>query len=116
MLVAAKHLLSLDGVNRIDDCEEVTYIHFLCSRHEIVFANGAQSETLITGPQALKSVSPSARAEIFQIFPELMDIDYKTIPARVLLNGRSGRQLAARHIKIEKSLFKKQLGGTNSQI
>lgn len=97
VLVAAKHLLPLDGVEIVDDGEAVTYVHFLCDAHEVVFANGAPSETLYTGPQALKAVSPVARAEILEIFPELSNVDYQALLARNFVNGRQGRRLVARH-------------------
>jgi len=105
VLVAAKHLVVLDGVDIVDDGKAVTYVHFLCDAHEVVFANGAPSETLYTGPQALKSVSAAARAEIFALFPELADIDYRAHSARNLVNGRQGRQLVFRHMKNQKALL-----------
>ena len=97
VLVSAKHLLSLDGFEIVDDGKAVTYVHFLCDAHEVVFANGAPSETLYTGPQALKVVSPVARAEILAIFPELSDIDYRALSARKFVDGRRGHRLAVRH-------------------
>ena len=98
VLVAAKHLLSLDGVELAEDVTEVTYVHVLFDRHEVVYAEGAQSESLYTGEQALRAVGDSARAEIFALFPELAA---GTVPgARKFLTGRQGRDLAARHAGI----------------
>jgi len=104
VLVAAKHLTGLDGVEIADDVTEVTYIHFLCDRHEVVFAEGAPSESLYTGAQALKSVSPEAREEIFTLFPELRDCAPEALPtpARKLGKGRVCQNLIARHVKNEK--------------
>lgn len=106
VLVAAKHLVPLDGVDIVDDGAPVTYVHFLCDTHEVVFANGAPSETLYTGPQALKSVSPDALTEILTIFPELSDINYKALAARNIADGRKGRRLAVRHRKNRKALLR----------
>ncbi|MDO5659329.1 MAG: Hint domain-containing protein, partial [Paracoccus sp. (in: a-proteobacteria)] len=97
VLVAAKQLLQIDGIDIAEDLAEVTYVHFLFDQHEIVFANGAESESLFTGPQALKVVGSAALEEIFAIFPELRDRDYTPEPARVLASGRMGRKLAVRH-------------------
>ena len=105
VLIAAKHLELLDGVDIIKDADAVTYVHFLCDAHEVVFANGAPSETFYTGPQALKSVSPSARAEILTIFPELSDIDYKALSARKFVSNHKCRELAIRHKKNRKALL-----------
>ncbi len=104
VLVAAKHLVLLDGVDVVDDLDEVTYYHFLFDQHEIVFANGAESESLYTGPEALKSLSPEARTEVFTIFPELTAIDYQALSARTLSKGRKGRQLVVRHKNNNKPL------------
>ncbi len=96
--VAAKHLLALDGVEIADDLRIVTYLHFLCAHHEVVFAEGAPSESLYTGPEALKSVGAAARAEIFSLFPSLAHAEGadRPIAARPLIPGRKGRALARR--------------------
>ncbi|MDO5369102.1 Hint domain-containing protein [Paracoccus sp. (in: a-proteobacteria)] len=95
VLVAARHLLALDGVEVAEDVTEITYVHLLFDRHEVVYAEGAQSESLYTGEQALRAVGEGARAEILALFPELAE---RTAPgARMFLNGRQGRDLAAGH-------------------
>lgn len=100
VLVAAKHLLALDGVELAEDVTEVTYVHVLFDRHEVVYAEGAQSESLYTGEQALLAVGEPARAEILALFPELAAGTDAVPGARMLLNGRQGRDLAARHAGI----------------
>lgn len=97
VLVAAKQLLQLGGVDIAYDIDEVQYTHFMFDQHEVVISNGAQTESLFTGPVALNSVNELARAEILAIFPELADEDYKAVPARLLASGRMGRRLAVRH-------------------
>jgi len=98
VLVAAKHLLQVDGIDVAQDVNTVTYVHFLFDRHQIVEAEGAQTESLFTGPEALKSVTAEARAEILAIFPELSELDHGRLPSsvRVILSGRKGRKLAQR--------------------
>ena len=103
VLVAAKQLLQIDGIDIADDLDEVVYVHFIFSRHEIVYANGAESESLYTGPEALKTLSPRARKEILALFPELAE-DALPEPARVLASGRLGRKLAVRHAQNDKPL------------
>ncbi|MCP3969275.1 MAG: hemolysin, partial [Rhodobacteraceae bacterium] len=71
-LVAAKQLLGLDGIE-VAEVDEATYVHFLCAAHEIVFAEGGPCGSLYTGAEALKSVGPAARREIFTLFPELQN-------------------------------------------
>ncbi|MDB5657687.1 MAG: hypothetical protein JWS10_302 [Cypionkella sp.] len=104
VLVAAKQLLEIDGIDICNDVDEVDYFHILFDRHEIIFAHGAETESLFTGKQALKSVSSAARAELFAIFPNLENVDHAPVPARVLASGRMARQLAARHSKNSRAL------------
>ncbi|WP_237168735.1 Hint domain-containing protein [Paracoccus shandongensis] len=99
VLVAAKQLLQLDGVDICDGAEGVEYFHMLFDGHEVVFANGAEAESLYTGPQAIKSVGPAALAEILAIFPELRDGDHEPQGARMLVSGRMGRKLVSRHLQ-----------------
>lgn len=95
VLVAAKQLLELDGIElaEVGDC--VNYVHFMCAEHQLVMANGALTESLFTGPEAMSTVGPAARQEILDLFPELAEVE--TAPVRPLVKGRHGRKLAARH-------------------
>lgn len=95
ILVAAKHLVGLPGIEVAIPREGVTYFHLLFDRHEIVMSNGTWSESLFTGPQAMNSVSDAARREILALFPELAQ-DRPPHPARRLLSGQEARQLADR--------------------
>lgn len=104
VLVAAKQLLQLDGVDIADDLQDIRYFHMLFAHHEVILSNGAESESLYTGPEALKAVGPAARNEIFAIFPELKSHDYSTPAARQLLSGRQARRLAIRHIQNQRAL------------
>lgn len=100
VLVAAKHLIGLPGIELAEDVTEVTYLHFLCDRHEVVFANGAPTESLYAGPMAMKALGDEAVAEILGLFPELGQMgSFGLTPARVLVKGREGRNMAERHAK-----------------
>ncbi|TRW96639.1 Hint domain-containing protein [Paracoccus sp. M683] len=107
VLVAAKQLLQLDGIDIATDLEQVDYFHMLFDRHEIVVSDGAETESLYTGPEALKTVGPAAREEIFALFPDLRDRNPVTeLPpaARPLPSGRMARKLAVRHKQHGKQL------------
>ena len=97
VLVAAKQLLSLDGIEIAEDLPEVEYFHILFDQHEIILSNGAETESLYTGVEALKFVGPAARKEIFAIFPELNVPAYQAHAAREIVPGRNARKLAGRH-------------------
>ena len=101
-LVAAKHLVGLPGIEEAPWEEGVTYTHFMCEKHEVVLSEGTFTESLYTGPEALKAVGSEGRAEILRIFPSLaLDGTDRTAPAaaRKLLTGREGRGIVHRHVK-----------------
>ena len=51
VLIAAKQLLAIDGVDIAHDFEDVTYFHILFDQHEIVYANGVHSESIGNPPR-----------------------------------------------------------------
>ena len=104
VLVPAKQLCQLTGIDIADDVSEVEYFHFLFDQHEVVYSNGAESESLYTGPEALKSVGAAALEEIFTLFPELKNADMVPSAARELSSGRKARKLAMRHLQHNKPL------------
>ena len=67
---------------------------------------GTDTESLFTGPEALKTVDSAARVEILYLFPELASINYDRLPEplRPILSGRQGRKLANRHANNKKHL------------
>jgi hypothetical protein len=89
VLVAAKHLISGQGVQAID-AAGISYIHFMCERHEVVLSNGAWTETFQPGDFTLKGMGNAQRSEIFDLFPEL-----KTVTG--LENYSAARKTLKRH-------------------
>lgn len=72
-LVRAIHLARLRGGKaRIANGQRsVTYIHLLFDAHQIVFANGAPSESFYPGPMAMQALARPAIEELRVIFPDL---------------------------------------------
>ncbi|MCJ8139862.1 Hint domain-containing protein [Falsirhodobacter halotolerans] len=97
VLIAAKQLLAIDGIETVEDGDGVEYFHILLPQHDIVFSNGAWTESLFTGAQALQSLSDENREEIRQIFPEITDERWQPDAARFVPKGRLSRDLAERH-------------------
>lgn len=97
-LVAAKHLLGIQGVEIAYDMAEITYVHIMFDEHEVIYSEGAASESFYTGAVAMSTLDQAARREIIELFPELAQTDCPPpTPARPLLPGRIGRKIAARH-------------------
>jgi hypothetical protein len=70
VLVAAKHLVDGMDVTQ-DEAEMVTYVHMLFDQHEVIYAEGAATESFHPGDIGFSAVGDAAREELFAIFPEL---------------------------------------------
>lgn len=106
VLVAAKHLLCLEGVEIAEDVAEVVYWHFLLDSHQVVFANGAPAESMFPGAMALNSLDETAKNEVLELFPDQSAAANSIIdPARTLIPGRLARKLANRHLRNKRPLY-----------
>ncbi|MFD2741133.1 Hint domain-containing protein [Sulfitobacter aestuarii] len=75
VLVPAKHLINDSTIRQVDTAE-VEYFHMLFDQHEIVFAEGVESESFHPGAIGMGNVDDLAREEIFALFPQLRaDLD-----------------------------------------
>jgi len=70
VLVAAKDLVNDYSVTR-QVGGQVTYVHLMFDKHQVVFTEGLASESFLPGPQTTKSFEQEIVAEICSIFPEL---------------------------------------------
>lgn len=104
-LIAAKHLVGLPGITVANPPEGVTYWHLLFDGHELVKSNGAWTESLYTGREALRALTPAARREITALFPALLRHGPPPAAARPFLTGRQGRALVRRHTRTGKTLI-----------
>lgn len=106
VLVPAIKLVGLDGIDIAEDIQEVEYFHILFDHHEIIYSNGIPTESLFTGPEALKAVSPEARAEITELFPEISAPDFSPRSAALIpRRAKDVNRLVARHSKNAKPLL-----------
>lgn len=69
IICAAKHLCDGDQIYA-DPCDEVTYFHIMFDRHEIIFCEGATSESFFVGDY-VANADPETLAELVELFPEL---------------------------------------------
>ncbi|WP_321363500.1 Hint domain-containing protein [uncultured Celeribacter sp.] len=73
VLVAAKHLTRMEGVDVVE-ASGVTYIHVMFDRHEVVLSDGTWSESFQPGDYTLSGIGDEAREELFALFPELVEV------------------------------------------
>ncbi|MCW8844125.1 MAG: Hint domain-containing protein [Rhodobacteraceae bacterium] len=95
VLAAAKHLTHRSGVDTLPR-GGVSYLHFMCDRHEIVLGDNAWSESFQPGDQSLGSMRTPQRDEIFELFPELETCSGRDAytAARMTLKRHEARLLA----------------------
>lgn len=96
VLVRAHHLTSLPGVSAVQ-MSEVTYLHMMFDRHEVVLSDGAWSESFQPGERSLGGLDHDERDELFKIFPELQNqaVPLQFESARVTLKAFEARVLLA---------------------
>lgn len=93
VLVAAKHMLNMDGVE-ISNQPYITYLPIMCENHEIVLSDGTWSESFQPGDFTLKGFDNAQREELFLLFPELETSD------GVAAYGAARRSLSRREAKM----------------
>ncbi len=89
VLVAAKHLTGLDGVESLP-IPKVSYIHMMFDAHEVVLADGVWAESFQPGDHAMAGIKSEQRREILDLFPELEG-------AQGLKNFTAARRLLRAH-------------------
>ncbi|WP_417249817.1 Hint domain-containing protein [Celeribacter sp.] len=75
----AKYLVN-DSTIRRRTRGTVEYFHMMFDTHEVVFSEGAPSESLYPSEQSLGALTERAREEIFALFPELRALPYTNVP------------------------------------
>lgn len=73
VLVAAEDLLNDASISVDRTLREVTYVHVLMERHQIVWANGLETESFHPSNSALEMVDPAQREGLLNILPGLAD-------------------------------------------
>lgn len=106
VLVPANKLLAMPNIDVEQDVDGVDYFHILFSSHEIVYSNGSPTESLFTGTEALKSISPEAQQEVYHLFPEIFDMDFSPCSARLIpKKGKLIKKLVQRMVRNDKQVM-----------
>ncbi|MCH2166022.1 MAG: Hint domain-containing protein [Marinovum sp.] len=96
VLATARSLVNDHSILR-DEGGEVEYFHMLFDTHEIIYAEGAPSESFHPGEQGWKALDQATRDELLTLFPELADgifQDYGA-SARTSLKHNEGELIGA---------------------
>lgn len=92
VLAPARHLAVCDRITRVP-MARVTYIHLMFDAHEILFAEGAETESFHAGA-ALMAGDAALRDELEALFPELAAPDALPRTALPCAQGRAAGLLA----------------------
>lgn len=97
VLVKAKDLVNDRTIRPAQDMQEAEYFHLLFGSHQILWANGALSESYQPGPETAAGFDAGTQAEIRELFPELCAETGRGYgnSARLSLRGFEARVLAA---------------------
>lgn len=88
VLVAARDLVDGRGITIARRLREVVYIHLLLPRHQIIFANGVESESFHPADAALGVMAPDQRAGLMARLPDARgDLAAYGVHARRVLSG-----------------------------
>lgn len=109
VLISAIRLTDLPGIFVDEDVQSVTYHHLLLEDHQIIFAEGAPAESLLTGEEAMQTLAPEQLEELQILFPELQSMTAAN-PASKIPTAKSQRKLVARHGQNQQPLHRKNFG------
>ena len=109
-LIAAIKLTAMPGVFVDEQAKSITYVHFMLDEHEVVDAAGIGAESLNLGPEARKTLTHEAIAEIEKIFPELKCCDGHPPTRYEIPSGKLQKAIVRRHVKNSKPLYSHSIG------
>lgn len=102
-LISALKLTALPGIHIDQTVAEIDYIHLLFDQHEVVFAEGAPSESLLLQSQSLAALSPETVDELRILFPELAQAGQYGADARLIPKGHQQARLADRMVQNDRA-------------
>lgn len=70
VLIAARDLVNGRSV-KVREGGQVSYVHILFDRHQVVFSEGLPTESFLPGPQTTRSFEQEIVEEICTLFPEI---------------------------------------------
>ena len=93
-LVAAKSLVNGTTIKQLET-DEITYFHILTVQYEVIFANGAPTETLFLGNSSRPVLSSAALEEHETLFPDFLKTTSKMTAAFLFLRAHEAYLLGA---------------------
>ncbi|MBL4628112.1 MAG: Hint domain-containing protein [Roseicyclus sp.] len=98
VLVAAIKLVGLPGIFVDTSHPSVQYFHLLFDRHEVIYAEGAPTESLLLGREAIKALPDDVVAEVQAIFPDFAAPLHDAGFSHLIPSEKRQSRLVARHV------------------
>ena len=76
VLVAARDLINGETIIQDLAMREVTYVHLLLPKHEVIYANGVETESFHPAMASLSSLDSHDRSRLLGLMPKLSDNPY----------------------------------------
>ena len=105
VLVSAIRLTLSPGIYVDHTVQEVCYYHLVFAEHEIIFANGAPTESFFIGAEALKALPARVTKEIRALFPDVSLPMPVSLADRYLATNQVQKALVQRHVKNARKLL-----------
>jgi hypothetical protein len=97
VLVAAKHLVGMHCVEKVTP-RNVSYLHLLCARHEVLMVDANWTESFQPGAYTMTGMASDQVDEVYSLFPELKDPKPTSCSAtRALCRAVTKHKLHVRH-------------------
>ena len=109
VLVASIRLTSLPGIYVDTAIKNIEYFHLLFDNHEVIYADGAATESLFLGVEAIKSMPTQHKEELRAIFPDLEGSFKSHLSEYYTPSNQRQKQLVMRHLKNRRNLVSKSV-------
>ena len=104
-LVAAIRLTELPGIYIDETVDHVEYFHLVFEQHEVIFAEGAPTESFLASIEAKNILSSAQWDEFSTLFPKAHENGFYENPSHVIPSRLAQKELIRRHVKNDKYLL-----------
>ena len=104
-LVAAIRLSYLPGIFIDDTVDVVEYFHLIFRKHEVIFAEGAPTESFLINFKNMNKLNRLQREEMAAIFPEVRVEGYLGASEYIIPTGALQKEMIKRHIQNAEALI-----------
>ncbi|MEP1765433.1 MAG: Hint domain-containing protein [Sulfitobacter sp.] len=105
VLVAAIRLTKLPRINVETSIQRIEYFHLIFKNHEVIFAEGAPTESFLINSDTKNTLNAAQREEFFAIFPEAEEKGFSAPPAQIIPPRGLQKRLIHRHRKNDRTVL-----------